>query len=167
MKKITLLLALMLLMCLPNVAGAWTQEFRNDYAATNAIYLWMDSSSVTFGTTELMGGHSDWTLVLDQLTKQVMTGPAKPANTAGIFVNFTGDRSAPLSFQWAEVQWSGDIYTLLGSGTVGWSGSGWSYDDTFTHGGDITHIPVPASFLLLSTGLVGLGLMGFRRKRRS
>ncbi len=163
MKKTSMLLALMLLMCLPRVAGAWMQEFRNDYAEANAIYLWMDPSSVEFGTTTFGGGHADWILAVDQPTQQFMYGPAQPAGTAGIFVNFTGSDS--FSFQWAEVQWIGESYNLLGSGTVDWSGSGWSYSEDFDHGGNITHIPVPASVLLLGTGILGLGLLGFRRRK--
>jgi hypothetical protein len=165
MKKISILLALLLLMCLPRLAGAWTQEFRNDYAEANAIYLWMDSATGAFETTTFGGGHFDWILAVDQPSQQFMYGPPKPTGTAGIYVNFTDPNTTSLSFQWAEVQWSGGSYTLLGSGTIDWSGSGWGYSGGFDHEEDITPIPIPASVLLFGTGILGLGLLGFRRRK--
>jgi hypothetical protein len=120
------------------------------------------SPQVVFGGTTFNGGHSGWTLESNQPMQQFMSGPATPIHTGGILVNFSSTQ--PFSFQWAEVQWNGASYTLLGSGTVLYSGSGWSPDSTFDHRGDIVPLPLPASALLLSTGLLGMGLVGWRRK---
>ena len=166
MKKLTLTVILISLLGLPVAAGAWTQQFRNDYPETNAIYLWMDPATpqVDFAATTFGGGHADWILASNQPLQQFMEGPAKPKGTAGIYVNVPDSTSQPFSFQWAEALWSGDDYTILGRGSVSWNGSGWAVGNTFTHSGDIVHLPLPPAVLLLGSGLLALALLKLRRR---
>ncbi len=94
MKKLSLILALILVMALPGLAGAWTyiQEFRNDYGDANAIYLWMDTPEVTFGPTTFGVGHPGWQLAVNTQTQQYMYGPAISPPAGGIYVTFNAPR---------------------------------------------------------------------------
>ena len=127
MKKPFFILPLILLLCIPVAAGAWTQELANDYPQANAIYLWMDPAKpqVDSGVSTFGGGHTDWILASNQPMQQFIEGPAKPGGTAGLYLNFTSSQSQPFSFQWAEVQWNDKIYSLLGSGSLEGDSSGW------------------------------------------
>jgi hypothetical protein len=173
---------LAVLMCLPGLAMAmtatdlppipshsWTQEFQTDLNGTNAIYIWMDSATpqVTIENEYFNSNHAGWAVAVNNPMYVYSYGPGYPANTPGIFVTFTGDSTTDVfSFQWAEVQWSGDNKNILGTGILDYSyNNGWTTGTgTFTHTDDIRPIPLPASALLLGSGLFGLGLLGWRRR---
>ena len=49
-----------------------------------------------------------------------------------------------------------------------WNGSGWAITETvFSPGVDIRAVPLPPCVLLLGSGFLGLGLLGWRRKTSS
>ena len=49
-----------------------------------------------------------------------------------------------------------------------WNGSGWAITEmVFSPGVDIRAVPLPPCILLLGSGFLGLGLLGWRRKTSS
>ena len=150
----------------PDLTVDWTQQFQNDYAGTNAMYFWMNAASpqATFTGVTFGDGHSGWqTSSLTNMATS-MYGPATGASTGGVYMAFSDPSSVPFSFQWAEGAWNGASKTILGSGTAVWSGGGWSGGSAFTHGSDISPVPLPPSAFLLGSGI--LGLVGLRKWRR-
>jgi hypothetical protein len=166
--KLLMLLTLGAVICLPGMALAYT--FNTGTLQTsynpNAVYLFMD------GTATMTIQHflpASWTISEETPSEIILTGPNIGIGQVFFDLTFTS-ASLPMSCQWAEVLWASDHqnYTLLGSGSLFYSGSGLTIpttdngvDPTFTHQ---SNIPLPPTVLLLGTGL--LGLIGLGRKSR-
>ncbi len=170
--KSLIVLTLGAVICLPGMALAYT--INTGTLATsynpNAVFLFMDGTATMTIQNFLP---ASWTISEETPSEIILTGPNIGIGQVFFDLTFTS-ASLPVSCQWAEVQWASDFqsYTLLGSGTLIYSASGWTYpitdngvDPTFTHQSDIVDpAPLPPTLLLLGTGL--LGLIGLQRKSR-
>ena len=170
--KLLMLLTLGAVICLPGMALAYTINtgtLQTSYNP-NDVYLFMDGTATMTIQNFLP---ASWTISEETPNEIIITGPNVGIGQVFFDLTFTSD-SLPVSCQWAEVQWASVYqgYTLLGSGSLIYSASGWTYpitnngvNATFTHQFDIVaHAPLPPTVLLLGTGL--LGLMGLGRKFR-
>jgi len=172
--KLLMLLTFGAVICLPGMALAdtITTEFETSYNP-NAVYMFMNGPA-TMTIQNLLP--ASWAISEETTKEIILTGPNVGISQVFFDLTFTY-ASLPVSFQWAEVQWASDYqsYTLLGSGALTDSGSGWTgpttdngVDPSFTYQSDIGDpvdpVPLPSTALLLGSGLLGLALLGFRRK---
>ena len=161
----TLVVVAALLAGLDVEASTIQQSFTNDFD-TNEIFFFADApANLSFGGVSFAGATSAWTVTKNTGSTLVMGGP-RAAPAKGLFTVALNYVTQPISFQWAEVYFSGTQRTLLGAGTLAWNG-GWSATGTFTHLGEVTAsgvVPLPPSvFMLLSA----LGFMPLLRRRAS
>jgi hypothetical protein len=188
MKKLILLLALGMLICLPGMASAevislpgmtsgdWSSPFGENgyYAAAPTYYSGPSPTFQTFdeamavmvsgagfssALSSLSGG---WTSGMISPTEVYASGPA-PADGGGSDVlyytyNFAGLSTSPLTFDWF-------IYNngaVVGGESVVYDGNG-----GYTYGNPTAaapaFVPLPPSVLLLGSGLFGLGILGRRK----
>jgi len=109
---------------------------------------------------------ADWDLFIDEPGKEYFSTNNTNISNITFTQYWTSKGAMPaFSFQWAEVKWDAnwETYTLLGSGTLSHR-NGWVPSSKFTHEQDIqSPAPLPATILLLGTGL--LGLIGLRRRQ--
>ena len=73
-------------------------------------------------------------------------------------LTFTGTAATPLKFDFFALMDG----TIKDSARATWNGN-WSFA-ALPSGVQYNHVPLPPSVLLMGTGLLGLGLLRFRRK---
>ncbi len=169
--KLLCVLALGLVICLPGMALA---DYASPTFTENGTSPW-DDTQHTFDTVmEIISGNTfsqnftntspaGWTSILsgDQLTI-VATGSTvgAPLGTTFSWVEHYAQDPASTAFTVAEYVYSGGL-----NGTYLW---GATYNNATGNlvGGPLSNpVPLPASALLLGSGLMGLGLVSWRRQR--
>jgi len=159
------LAALLLTLSLATSAAAATlhQTFMNDFAS-NAIYLWSDDpGNMQFAGTSFGAHLQGWSVQSASPAALVLNGPTVAAGQGRFTVRFDHVKR-PFTLQWAEVFFDSGISHVLGAGTLGYSVSGWTGTNAFSHLADIPHltpqsaVPLPQSAVLLLSALIVLPL---------
>ncbi len=169
--KLLMLLTLGAVICLPGVASAdyvqgWTE---------NGIYLGVtqtwDKAEIFLKTpgnwigTGLSGfSAAGWSAALINPQYALASGSLYNPTVSGNFAFTTSSTNETDPYTWDLFLWNGD--KLVGVQRSTWTSAGWVYADlTATPPTENrAHAPLPASILLLGTGL--LGLIGLQRKSR-
>jgi hypothetical protein len=174
--KLLVVLALGLVICLPGAALAWSsldQGYYDNYPLTGApevpidkIEFFIVDGSVTFAATPLVTyaspGFSGWTVIVISPTHVVATyDSASGPTSATWYYQFTGPTPVPnYTLVWNAY---GDSFEY---GEIVQLANGSLYNPVpgyyFTNAAYV--VPLPASVLLLGSGFLGLGLLGWRRK---
>jgi hypothetical protein len=176
--KVLMALALAVVVCLPGAAaaltfqgdpfdcGSWAQRFVADVGTYDALEAFMMSPATDF---EAPGWENfsvtGWTARTPNPDYARGLGPS--SNNVQMDLKFSGSQATPLSFDFFA--WSGGILTgnIVDSAHCTWNGSGWSFS-TALHdptGQDYNRVPICSTWLLLGSGLLGLGGLGWRRAR--
>jgi hypothetical protein len=172
--KFLCVLALGLIICLPGVAYAWTslqQGYYDNYPLTgdpavpiDKIEFFIVDGSVTFAATPLVTyanpGFSGWTVTVISPTHVVATNASAPTS-ATWYYQFTGSTPVPnYTLVWnaySDKFEYGEIVTLANGGLSTPPPGDYFRDAAYV-------VPLPGSVLLLGSGFLGLGLLGWRRK---
>ena len=181
--KLMVLVALATVICLPGMASAdylYTQTWYENglYGTPATTQTWNIAEAVleTPGATWTGMGLSSlsapgWTATLMSPTIALATGPTYNVGMSGDFW-FTTTATLPSTFPsttdlivdwllWNGTEFEGGqqiILTYAGGSPGGYPGIELGYSP------DPAPVPLPPSALLLGSGLLGLGLLGFRRK---
>lgn len=142
-------------------AASFSQQFLNDFSS-NRIWLWAVEPTTEFTNVSFDNAAvSDWVVPVDTGSTLYLESstetPLLPG--AGRFTIDFDYTTPTFSFEWAEIYWDGATNNLLGSGTATYNGSGWSGGPAFTHAAALSAVPIPASSVLLASGVVfGIGV---------
>jgi hypothetical protein len=165
MLKLILVLAVGIVICLPCIASAWTYRIGDD-GQWNGLHYDIDK----FEFFIISGGPfadpsqtdfsvSGWHATLVNPQYSLATGPG--ADSLYWTFNFAGPSTGTIILDWLAYSGGG----LLGDVRVTITGTGGSFSYVNTvdpPSYDRSAIPLPATILLLGTGL--LGLVGLRRQ---
>jgi hypothetical protein len=167
--KLLMLVTLSAVICLPGAASAdytFTQTWYENglYGTPSTLVTWDTAKAIlvtpdaTWIGTGLTGlSATNWTAALTDPQTAVASGPTYDVARSGNFgftTSATTLTSTSVSFDW--LLYNGGNF--VGGALVTFSSGGvWSASE-------LTHAPLPATVLLLGTGL--LGLIGLRRKSR-
>ncbi len=150
---------------LVNVFGGQWQNDPPTGGPITKIDTFIEAGNYTFtgnGTNYFSNtGSTVWTSTLiNQYWTEAATNPGTP---------FTGNMT--WNYDFAGTYMSGSLITLalnyynkdtfVIAEEWTWGSSGWTGGTSTT---PLSPVPIPASALLLGTGLLGMGLLGFRRK---
>lgn len=166
---ILLLLTCCFSICGPNRASAWSYTIGDDgqwngtHYELNKFEFFMINGGTFTQQPQTDFSVPGWTATLVNPQYSLATGPG-----AGLLYwtfNFTGSASDPIILDW--LAYSENM--LVGAARVTLAGNGFSYvnlsslDDTSY---DRTPaVPLASTLLLFASGLMGLGLMGRRRRK--
>jgi hypothetical protein len=183
--KFSVMLALAAVLSLPGLASAdyvqtWSEN--GQYGPTNAQQTWDKAEAflVSGGTWTKPGltiAVTGWTAALINPTYARATGPTFNSSLQGnfSFTTYATDRTGtdPIVFDW--ILWNGT--TIVGFDRLTWtpaSGGGWTLTESPPPAAQYTelsplenraHAPLPPTFLLLGSGLLGLALLRRRNNR--
>ncbi len=159
MNSLKVFFILISLICSFNsLAATKTQMFKNNFES-NSIYLWMnDINEATFSSVQFSDASDDWQAFVNNGSELFMAGNTITANNGRFDVEMEY-QTIPFGFEWAEILWTGNTFSILGSGSLFWENR-WIATNDFSHLGDIVApVPIPGSMLLLLSALIGMTFM--------
>jgi len=139
----------------------------------------LSSGNITAWDLKLSDGSNTFVLQPSVTSTALIFGNQTSATATGLFFNFGGTGLQSLIFEGSNVA-SGQSDAILCFGTTGSCFAGVGAGITLT-GGPLTNeftaqsglveigqaVPLPTALPLFATGLGGLGLLGWRRKRKA